>query len=289
MKGGFALYSKDESIYAFPVGYEYPDKRFVGFDSKGQVFLIKRMSDEQKEWLKTNDPKKFEKTKNLIFAGDYYAGSMYWDEAIRPTGKPYTQLPGGGGCYKATRNINDIPTLLRNPTVVGVLDRFFLKGEAELRRFVQQVLTEEYDIVSYTAVAIEDGGEMRKIDKTIERLQLKIPEDFKRPTYKDGSPDYHMTVKIGRLPYNIAKEDINKEVTLNIDSYGQSSDAVALGVSGDYFSDNQFQHITIAFKELPASSKLIEKWIRMDKPIQVAGMLRQFNVDKEIVNDLAVI
>ena len=137
---GYALYSKDDSMFALPVGYEYPDKRFVGFDPKDQVFLIKKLSDEQREWLKTNDPKEHDKTKNFIFSGDYYAASIYWNEFTRPTGKPYTQLPGGGGCYKVTRKMDNIVELMHNDTVKRVLDRFFLTNEELFREEVRKTL-----------------------------------------------------------------------------------------------------------------------------------------------------
>jgi len=450
---GFALYKKGADLYILSVAYEYPDSRFVGFDNTKEVFKVNKLSDEQKDWLKSHDPRQHEKTKNHIFLKDYYLSKVLFQDF--PTGKPYTQLPGGGGVYKETRKYNFIYDLFDNETVLRAIDKYGTTNEA--RNIIKQIIREEIDKLVYTkkkntpqsigfqmlekeakkhntseellrsggfstealdlaafgfteesvkslmpkqlsikwkddfenviweiannqkkgisktewakkinlsepidvsfdgrkfyiedghhrycaakilnvplsvnleikanpiaklsdkgydefhreffdkvkeirevklkqqiptaaftAVSIEDESEKKKISDVYDSLkaQGKIPERFfTRPAFKDGTLDYHMTIGLGELPLRF-KRDLDKEVVLNIETFGISDDAVALGVSGDYFSDNEFQHITLGFKYAPSDSKLIKNWEPLEHPFTVRGVIREFRANKEVI------
>ena len=146
------------------------------------------------------------------------------------------------------------------------------------------VLKQESYQAAFTAVSIEDDAEKKKISDVFDSLkeQGKIPENFTRPQFKDGSLDYHMTIKLGELP-NGFKKDLDKEVELNVESVGISNFAVALGVSGDYFSANKYQHITLAFSTTPDSSKDIEDWQSLEHPFKVKGIIREFTSRKKVI------
>ena len=287
MPRGLALYKKDDKMYAFHVKYEYAETRFVGFDETQNAYIIRKLSDEQKEWLKTHNPKDFPKTKNLFFVGDYYASIVMLNEY--PKGKPYTQLQGGGGVFKITRNISNVVELLKNPTVIKALEKHgkFNEGYEMVKEIIRESvagLFEDYKKVNMTVALIEDEKSITKLDKIYNSLKNKgkIPENFIKPLFKDGRSDYHMTITFGELPLRF-KRDVNKEVMLNITSIGISDEAIALGVSGDYFSKNEQQHITLAFKKLPQSSNDIESWVPLKTPFKIKGIIREFDVDKNII------
>ncbi len=298
---GFALYRRDKDLYLLSVAYEYADTRFVGFDINGEVLKINKLNDKQKEWLKTHDSKQSEKTRDYIFLGDYYV----YGAALQgfPSGKPYTQLPGGGGVYKETRKAQNIYELFKNETFLRALEKYgtFNEGRKILRQLIKEevakavsakknsnfsgaFLKQEKLNVSFTAVSIEDESEKEKIKRVFEILRNEgaIPEDFIIPSFKDGTLDYHMTILMGELPLKFLP-DLNQEVMLNINSIGVSDKAVALGVSGDYFSDGEKQHITLAFKDLPKDSKEIEKWAPLKNSFPVKGIIREFDVNKNIL------
>lgn len=290
MNNGFALYSREGELFFIPVAYEYPINKFVGFSENDLVYKISKLNDNQKNWLKNNDPKINEKTKNIIFVGDYYLKKLPFENF--PKGKPYTQLPGGGGVFKETRKYNFVNDLFYNPTIIKAIEKYgvFSENYKTIKKLIKESVDEYVKIkqekpkVSFTAVLVEDEKEIKKIKKIFDMLSKKglIPKDFKEPIFSNGNPDYHMTVKLGELPV-MFKRDLDKEVELNINSIGISKDAVALGVSGDYFSINKFQHITIAFKSLPEMSKNIENWIPLKKIIKVIGILRELDLKKEII------
>ena len=145
-------------------------------------------------------------------------------------------------------------------------------------------LKQEKPVVAFTAVSIEDEEDRNKIERIFSILekQGKIPADFIRPKFLNGDFDFHMTITLGELPMKF-KVDLGKETVLNIEFVGISDSAVALGVSGDYFSTNKYQHITLAFKNLPEDSKNIENWISLSKPFKLNGIIREFTSKKEIV------
>jgi len=285
---GFALYKRGNDLYILSVAYEYADTRFVGFDDKAEVFKVNKLNDEQKEWLKTHDPKKNDKTKNYIFVKDYYLYRVMFKDF--PKGKPYTQLPGGGGVYKETRKFNFVYDLFKNDTILRAIENYgtFNEGYFLIKRLikeeVEKMLKQVKPAVAFTAVSIEDESEKKKINEVFDSLQEQgmIPENFIRPAFKDGTLDYHMTIKLGELSLGF-KKDLNKEVVLNIETVGVSDGAIALGVSGEYFSDNEYQHITLAFKSLPESSKHIQNWKPLEHPFQIKGVIREFTASKRVI------
>jgi len=307
---GFALYRKEKNLYLIPVAYEYADTKFVGFDNTGDVYKINKLSEKQKEWLKSNDPSKNVKTKGYTFVGDYYVYKVFFKDL--PKGRLYTQLPGGGGVYKETRKYNFIPSLFTNKTFLRALENYgtFTEGHSFVRKLIREAidnliykkkmkmpggimfgmfednveLKQEIPAVGFTAVAIEDELERKKIDDVYDFLKEHglIPEGFTRPTFKDGTLDYHMTIKLGELPMGF-KKDIDKDVTLNIETIGISNSAVALGVSGEYFSDNKYQHITLAFKGFPEYSKNITEWKPLKEPFKVKGIIREYTSRKKVI------
>lgn len=446
---GFALYRKEKDLYLIPVAYEYADTKFVGFNNTGDVYKISKLSEKQKEWLKSNDPSKNEKTKGYTFVGDYYIYKVLFKDF--PKGRPYTQLPGGGGVYKETRKYNFIPSLFTNQTFLRALENYgtFTEGHSFVRKLIKEELDRIFSIecpeiaitpqieeeaekyksaedflragglsiealdmaafgftedtiksispkdlnikwevdydnviweqqksgktkqqwaseinlsepidvsfsegkfwiedghhryyaakilkkllnvnieikenpilklapklsyddfhrcvykkvkqlkmnenslkqenpaVGFTAVAIEDESERKKISDVYDFLKEQglIPKGFTRPTFKDGTLDYHMTIKLGELPVGF-KKDIDKDVTLNIETIGISDKAAALGVSGEYFSDNKYQHITLAFEGFPEYSKNITEWKPLKEPFKVTGIIREYTSRKSVI------
>ena len=185
---GYALYQKNGELYLFTVKYEYTESRFVGFDDFGEIFRIRKLNEEQKQWKATHDVRKNEKTKNLIFIGDYYLARVGFSNF--PLGKPYTQLPGGGGVYKETRKYTNIYELFKNETFLRALDKYstFKEGYRTIRNLIREAinkliytkkmktpsligfsmfedkikLKQEKPSVGFTAVSIEDESEKKR-------------------------------------------------------------------------------------------------------------------------------
>jgi len=287
---GFALYKRDGDLYLMPVAYEYNDTKFVGFQNVGYVYKINKINDKQREWLKHNDPQAHPKAKLCIFFANYYICKVFLKDF--PKGKMYTQLPGGGGVYKETRKCNYVEQLFSNSTFLKAVENHGVFNETMqfISKTIKSVLEETVFLKKceiktwFTAVLIEDADEINKINKIFNHLFLKgfIPSDFQRPMFSNGQLDYHMTVKMGELPI-MFKRDLNKDVFLNIKTVGISDEAIALGVSGDYFSTNKFQHITIAFKDVPSKSNEIQSWVKLKRPLKISGVLREFDNSKEII------
>jgi hypothetical protein len=290
---GFALYKRDNNLYILSVAYEYGISKFVGFDENGELYKIGKLNDTQKEWLKTHNPKLNEKTKSLIFIDDYYLTKSLFNNF--PKGKMYTQLPGGGGIYKETRKYNSIYDLFANKVFLKSLERHgsFNENFDLVKKTIKKVINEDFQIkkinqespnIEFTAVSIENEIDKNKINDIFYSLQKegKIPKNFKRPTFKNGDFDYHMTITLGELPLSL-KRDLDKNVSLNVETIGISNLAVALGVYGDYLSKNKFQHITIAFYDAPINSKFIVNWIPLETPFKINGIIREFSTKKKIV------
>lgn len=309
-----ALYSKNGRMFIFEVSYEFNDSMFVGFRTRedkynGNFYEIKPIGESYK-----------------VFVIDL-SDSSRWNA---PIGKKYIQLPGGGGGYKVTRQYNNALEMLKNSTVIKILNNFFIKKEEfyVIRKLIKEAINKtfsneniektkptsklsnnEYDefcreffdkfkqsnieeiqlkqqiqTAAFTAVSIEDEIEKKKISDVYDLLkdQGKISKVFTRPTFQDGILDYHMTIKLGELPIGL-KTDLNKEVELNIETIGVSNNAAALGVSGDYFSSNKNQHITLGFKGYPEFSKDITTWIPLENPFKVKGIIREFTSRKNII------
>ena len=131
---GFALYKRGGDLYVITVGYEYD--RFVGFDKNADVYLVKKINETQKEWLKIHDVKELKKS--LIFVDkDYYLEKVLIENM--PKGTYYTQLPGGGGVYKETRKCRFVNELFKNETILRAIEKYgiFNEGRVLLKKIME--------------------------------------------------------------------------------------------------------------------------------------------------------
>ncbi len=131
----------------------------------------------------------------------------------------------------------------------------------------------KYSPVDYTAIVIE-GNDIdifeKKMSNRLDELGIKIPSSWKYPD------NYHMTITLGELSLGVKMSGvIGRKVEIEVYSVGVSDDAIAVGVYG-MFSRNEMQHITLAFRDKPADSKDISKWIEF-KPFKVDGYVREIN------------
>lgn len=137
---GYALYKVEKKLFLIPVAYEFADTKFVGFDQSGTIYKIGRLNDAQKAWLKKNNPIQDSKVRDYIFAEDYFAYKVPLSQI--PKGKPYTQLPGGGGVYKETRKYNYLPDLFKNETFLRALGNHgsFLENYNSVKKIVKEAV-----------------------------------------------------------------------------------------------------------------------------------------------------
>lgn len=143
--------------------------------------------------------------------------------------------------------------------------------EQQIRYKIRTLLMEQ---ITFSGVFIEDPTEIEKLkmmsEKNMAALGLKIPSHFIK-----NKKDFHMTVKLGQLPLGLKmRNDIGKEVELDVRTIGVSDEAIALGVSG-YMSKNDHQHITLGFRDVPSASKDIENWIPLPFPFKLTGVIRE--------------
>jgi hypothetical protein len=291
---GLALYKgKDSKMYVLEILYEYRDQKLAGFRKNDEIYTG--------NFYRIDPIEHGYKISKVDFSKEV--------RATVPIAVHFMKLPGSWVTFDITKQYTNPEEMIKNKTVKNVLDKFF--GLQEIKKIVKEevnkiinikntktpqlmgfymieksgiTLKQEKPQVSFTAVSIEDESEKNKINNVFDLLQEqgKIPKDFIRPQFKDGTLDYHMTIIMGELPPRL-RNDLDKEVTLNIKTLGISEDAIALGVSGDYFSDNEFQHITLAFKHFPSDSKVIKEWKPLENIFSVIGVIREFDVDKKII------
>lgn len=124
--------------------------------------------------------------------------------------------------------------------------------------------------IDYTAVVIE-GDEVVKFESQLsDRLKEKsisIPEGWTQ------SDNYHMTITPGELGIGLKLKALGTPIELKVHSIGISNKAIAVGVEG-MFSRNEFQHMTIAFKNNPKDSNEIVQWTGFE-PFTVTGYVRE--------------
>ena len=141
---------------------------------------------------------------------------------------------------------------------------------------------EELDptLLSYTAVFIEDPAEIKKIEAIANQaIDTVVPKNAIDNTIWHMPPDYHMTVKLGKLGLSRrmnADPDIDSDVVLEVIGIGMTNDAIALLVTG-YMSKNVKQHITLAFKTTPSDSNSIpnKNWYKFKKSFPLKGVIRE--------------
>ena len=138
----------------------------------------------------------------------------------------------------------------------------------DIKKLIEQIVEENSKpTIAYSAVVIEDSSEIAKIKKIVEQY-IPLNKGWKKPL------DFHMTISLGKFPESLyLRGDLNKKVTLKIDTIGISANAIALGTNG-YYSKNDIPHITLAFKNEPAASKFIENWEKIDT-FYVTGVIRE--------------
>lgn len=89
-----------------------------------------------------------------------------------------------------------------------------------------------------------------------------------------------MTIKKGELSLSSKLNGIlGSKVDLKINSIGISSEAIAVEVEG-FYSKNDIQHITIAFKNRPHESNNIEKWIPLKNTFKTFGFIREIERER---------
>lgn len=151
MINSLALYKKNNNLYLIGVLFEDNRDKFIAFDKFHTPLIIKKLSVKQKNWLKNNDHTKSDKTKNCIFVGEYYLKPQKISEE-NPKGKAYTQLPGGGGVYKITRqhNFSNVKNLFKNTTFLKAVEKYgefkdeFMKENENIKQFVRETIKNEY-------------------------------------------------------------------------------------------------------------------------------------------------
>ncbi len=140
----------------------------------------------------------------------------------------------------------------------------------DIKKLIEQIVEENSKpTIAYSAVVIEDSSEIAKIKKIVEQY-IPLNQGWKKPL------DFHMTISLGKFPESLyLRGDLNKKVTLKIDTIGISANAIALGTNG-YYSKNDIPHITLAFQKYstPAASKFIENWEKIDT-FYVTGVIRE--------------
>lgn len=271
---GLALYSKDGRMFVFEVLYEFPDSQFVGFRRQGEPYTGNFYEIRPVEGVY--------KTAMIDLPNKSRMNS--------PTGKKYTQLPGGGGGYKVTRQFSNVSEMIKNPTVIGILDRYFGGMEqvrTEIRKHVGKIFEAKKQHVAFVAASVEDMAGIEKMEKAIKKYIGELPEGWVRTQFKDGKPDFHMSIRMGgNSPFFTKKELVNKDVDLKIVAIGKNDKAIAFKEEGDMYSDKDIKHITIGFNKAdgggPNDSDMITEW-KPIKPFVVKAVIRQFDTNKNVV------
>jgi len=144
----------------------------------------------------------------------------------------------------------------------------------------EEVEEQDPALLSYTAVFIEDPAEIKKLEAIANQaIDTVVPKNAIDNTIWHFPPDYHMTVKLGKLALSRrmnADPDVDSEVTLEVIGVGMNNDAIALLVTG-YMSKNVKQHITLAFKTTPSASNSIpnRNWYKLKKSFPLKGVIRE--------------
>ena len=271
---GLALYSKKGKMYVFEVAYEYADSMYVGFRKKdepyqGNFYIIKPEDGIYKIY-------------KMNLSGE--------SRNKAPIGKKYTQLPGGGGGYKATRQYTNPAQMIQNSTVKGILDRFF--GIEEVRKnirkevdsvFENQMKKKKKTHIDFVGAMVEQSGEVAKLDNLVNK-HINIPEGWKI------TPDFHMTITKDsgefELKFGDRKRIIDKDVDLKIVAIGRSDKAIAFKEEGDMWSRKDPKHITVAYLETPRDSDDITEWEYFSSPVIVKSTIRQIDEKKNVIHDI---
>lgn len=115
-------------------------------------------------------------------------------------------------------------------------------------------MSQKSENISYSAVVLTE--------ESSNRLKEWAKETFKQEIAFDSWRLYchHMTICMGELPA-ILKSDIGTSVTLNVNGYGKSNNAIAVRVDG-FYTKNKIPHVTVAISPMgkPVMSNEIKNW-----------------------------
>lgn len=122
--------------------------------------------------------------------------------------------------------------------------------------------------ISYSAVVLDEKSR----NKLIKVFRYLIPSNFEIIAH-------HMTIKMGALENNTKeKQDIGKEVTLNVIDYAVDDKVMAVGVEG-YKTTNVKAHITIAVNRKdggkPFMSNKLTDWKPLGFPLEITGKVSE--------------
>lgn len=128
-------------------------------------------------------------------------------------------------------------------------------------------IQESKDKILYSAVVLDE--ESRDKVLALLRLCVDVPPDWKKIAH-------HMTIVFKEgLPHQL-QNDIDKNVTLKINTIGISEDAIAVGVEG-YPSKNNTPHITVAIppEGKAVNSNYIKDWRPVEEEILLNGKVSE--------------
>lgn len=119
--------------------------------------------------------------------------------------------------------------------------------------------------VSYSAVVLDQNS----ATSLIQKMKPFIPEDWKVIAH-------HMTIGMGELKN---KEEIDKEVELQVTGWAKDQNVLAVLVSGYDRQDGLVPHITVAVNEAggakPKDSNKLSGWQPLSAQINLNGMVKE--------------
>lgn len=119
--------------------------------------------------------------------------------------------------------------------------------------------------VSYSAVVLDQNS----ATSLIQKMKPFIPEDWKVIAH-------HMTIGMGELKN---KEEIDKEVELQVTGWAKDQNVLAVLVSGYDRQDGLVPHITVAVNEAggakPKDSNKLSGWQPLSAQINLNGIVKE--------------
>lgn len=287
---------------------------FEKIKSMGEfIFLLTKSMKNPSEFylnrFSTEDSKRdkiYKEIKALSFAFDNRAGNpvvarstVYNMNSIAPDTLNSAIVPEA--VLKAANELNsgEYPKTLRDLDIDGNdLIKLGLKGKQVgdmmkqllIRVYADKVKNNKEDLLSQINRADANGN---IVDDNISYSGVILTEESHnklikvlKPMIPEGWDIYahHMTINLGKINSE-QKEDLGKEVVLDVISYGLGEKVMAVGVSG-YPSKNENPHITIAVDTnnggSPSMSKDIQEWKKLSVKLNVKGVIEEvkFNEDK---------
>lgn len=136
---------------------------------------------------------------------------------------------------------------------------------------VQEMYERPYG-VAYTAAVVESEADQLKL-RTVAKEMIEMTNANVQGWHEPS--DFHMTICLGELPLGMKmRGDVGSEVELHVTHFGFNDRAIAFKVTG-YMSKNDTQHITMLFRDRPADSKEIDRWVPLTDTFTVASVIRE--------------